>query len=436
MNHTLIKLPKSQIELEITLPFPEFEPHVKRAANALSEEHDIEGFRRGKAPYDIIKQKFGEHQIYERAAERAVRKTYPTIIEELEDVPPQGLKEFTPIGSPEITITKLAPGNELIYKAKFSLMPHVELPDYAAIAQRHVKEKKEVDVTDEEIAKTLEWIRESRMEQIPVPREAQNGDAVEIDFQIRHNGVKWENGESRNHPLVVGKKAFMPGFEEHLAGMKAGDEKNFSLTLPDDWHDKPLAGKMIDVHVKMNVVKERKIPKLTDEFVKQLGAFDSVDALKQNIRDGLLQEKKEKETQRVRMGIIEAIAKDMNAEIPNVLVERELEKMFDELKQGIEQMGMKWEDYLLHIKKTMQDLRVEWHSEAQKRVKIALSLHEIADKEHIEPRMEEIREKSNDLLRQFGNSDDTQKNIDPDRLQGYAKGILKNEKVFEFLETR
>lgn len=435
MTYTFIKLPKSEIELKVTLPFPEFELHVKREAAALSEEHDIEGFRRGKAPYDVIKQKFGEHEIYERAAEHAIRKTYPMLIEELEDNPPEGIKDFAPIGTPEITITKLAPGNELIFKAKFSLMPIVELPDYITIARKRAAEKKDAEVTDEEIAKTLEWIRESRMEQIPVEREAQNGDAVEIDFQIRHNGVKWENGESRNHPLVVGKKAFLPGFEEHLAGMKAGDEKDFSLTLPEDWHDKALKGKMIDVHVKMNIVKERKIPELTDEFVKQLGAFESVTALKQNIAVGLLQEKKEKEIQALRVSIIEAIAKNINAEIPEVLVEREREKMFEELKNSIEQMGMQWQDYLLHIKKNVEELRTECRPEAEKRVRIALSLREIARKEHIEPSVAEIQKKSNELLRQFDNTEDAQKKIDPDRLQEYAKGIVKNEKVFELLES-
>ncbi|MDZ4260580.1 MAG: trigger factor family protein, partial [Candidatus Sungbacteria bacterium] len=123
MTHQTTILPKSEIEIEVTLPFEEFELHVKRAATALSEERDIEGFRKGKAPYDAVKQKFGEATIYERAAEHAVRKTYPNIVEDLMATPPEGRKEFLPIGSPDVTIIKLAPGNELIYKVKLSLMP-------------------------------------------------------------------------------------------------------------------------------------------------------------------------------------------------------------------------------------------------------------------------------------------------------------------------
>jgi len=435
MNHKITLLPKSEVEIEITLPFPEFEPHVKRAAAALSEERDIEGFRRGKAPFDAVKNKFGESAIYERAAEHAVRKTYPALVEELEDNPPEGVKEFAPIGQPEITITKLAPGNELIYKAKFSLMPSVELPDYKKIAAKFAGEKKEAEVTDDEIAKTLTWIAESRMEQIPVEREAKDGDAVEVDFVIRHEGVKWENGESRNHPLVVGKKTFIPGFEEHLAGMKTGDEKDFSLTLPEDWRDKALAGRTIDVHVKMNIVKERKIPEINDEFVKQLGAFENVEMLKKNIADGLLQEKQEKEKQRVRVTIIEAIAKEIKTEVPQLLVEREREKMFEELRNSIEQMGMKWEDYLLHINKNLEELRTEWLPEAEKRVRVALALREISRKEHINPTAQEVQEKSDQYLKQFADDTEAHKQIDPDRLREYAKGIVKNEKVFELLES-
>ena len=436
MTHTLTKLPKSEIELEVTLPFPEFESHVKRAALAMSEERDIEGFRRGKAPYDAVKQKFGEAAIYERAAEHAVRKTYPALMEQLEDFPPEGIKQFLPVGSPEITIIKLAPGNELIYKAKLSIMPEIELPDYEQIAKRFAHEKKEVSVDESEIEKTLQWIRESRTEVAVVEHEARDGDSVEVDFEIRHGGVKWENGESKNHPLVIGKNTFIPGFEQQLIGMKAGEEKNVSLSLPGDWRDKALAGKAIDIHVTMKLVKERNIPELTDEFVKRLGAFENLDALKKNISDGILQEKKEKEQQRVRVLIIEAIAKEIKADIPDILIEREREKMTDELKQGIEQMGMKWEDYLSHIKKTVDELKNEWLDEATKRVRVGLALREIAAREKISPTAEEIKLRSDEFLKQYNSPGEAEKQIDPDRLQEYTKGILKNEKVFEFLETQ
>ena len=184
----------------------------------------------------------------------------------------------------------------------------------------------------------------------------------------------------------------------------------------------------------MKCVLERAIPDLTDEFVKQLGTFDSVEHLKKNIADGLLQEKKDKEKQRLRARMIEAIAEESKVEIPEILIERELDTMIQEIQQNIEQMGMKWEGYLLHIKKTIQGLRAEWQSEAAKRVRIALSLRAIAAQEHITPGTEEIEQKAEELLKQYGSPEDTQKQIDHNRLQEYARGIVKNEKVFELLE--
>jgi len=183
-------------------------------------------------------------------------------------------------------------------------------------------------------------------------------------------------------------------------------------------------------------VKERALPELTQDFIKQLGAFDSLAALKKNINDGIYQEKQEKEKQRVRTMIIEQIAKEIKTEIPDLLIEREIDSMREELKNSIEQMGMKWEDYLAHIKKNADDLRAEWRGNAETRVRVGLSLREIAAREKINVSPEEIQARMSEFLRQFKTAEQAEKNIDPERLNEYTKGILKNEKVFELLEAR
>ncbi|MDP3772500.1 MAG: trigger factor [bacterium] len=433
MHHSFTQLPKSEAEILVTIPFGEFEPHVKRAAVVISEETDMEGFRRGKAPYDVVKTKIGESRIYERAADIAIRKTYPDILRKLLAEQPL-LAGNPPIGTPEITVTKLAPGNELQYKAKIAFLPLVELPDYRTITPRIAKEKKEVAVTEDEVDKSIAWIRESRMTRTPVERPAAHGDAVEIDFDIRHGGVKIEGGESKNHPLVIGKGRFLPGVEEQLIGMHIGEEREFSVTMPEEWHQKNFASKALDIKAVMRRIEEAILPELTESFIKTLGTFESVEALKQSIRDGILQEKKEKEKQRVRILIIEAIAKESKAEVPVVLITAEIEKMFNELKSGVQEMGMQWEDYLVHVKKNMEDLRKEWQEEAEKRVLIALILREIAKREKIEPEKEKIEERANQYLMQYGSTDEAHKAIDPKDLYDYMKGIMRNEQVFEFLE--
>ncbi|QQG45661.1 MAG: trigger factor [Candidatus Sungiibacteriota bacterium] len=441
MDYNFTKSLKSQAEIDVSIPFREFEPHLARAATLISEETEIEGFRRGKAPYEIVKQKFGENAIYERAADLAVRKTYPELMQKMLDsgeVSPSR----PPIGRPEITIIKLVPGNDLEFKIRLAVMPEVKLSDYKVIARRVQKEKKAVSITDEEVEKTLEWLRESRAPLITVDRPAQSGDTVEIDFSARggsaSGGEVKDNSpilsESKNHPLVIGQGKFLPGFEDNLIGMKVGDEKSFTLVAPENWHEKSMAGKAFDFIVTMKLVQERKLPELTDESVKNLGDFPSVEALKKSIREGIGKEKEEKEIQRLRALTIEKIAEETKIEVPDVLIEGELDKMFTELKSGVEQMGMKWEDYLLHIKKGVEELQKDWRDEAEKRVRIALVLREIAKVEKIEPTAEEIETRANQLLSQYKSVEDAKKHIDAEELKEYTKGILKNQKVFEFLE--
>lgn len=435
MTYTLTKLPKSEIEIRVEVPFSEFEPHVRRAATLISDEHDIEGFRRGKAPYTVVQQQFGEAAIYARAADIAVRKLYPQLIDRL--VTHNEIAErHPPIGKPKISVTKLAPGNEFLFSVTLSLLPEVTLPNYKTIARNAQSQKKEVAASEKEIDEVLSWIRESRTNKIPVARAAQQGDAVEIDFTVRHNDVAMESGKSRNHPLIIGKGKFLPGFEDQLVDMQKNEKKTFILTAPDNWHDKALAGKTLDFEVIMKSIEERQTPELTDEFAKNVGKFSSVQELRQSIHDGIVQEKQEKELQRVRTLMIEEVARRATIEVPEVLILSELEKMLADLKTSIENTGIKWEDYLLHIKKTIDELRGDMREEAERRVRIALCLRTIADDEHIQPDKEEVEMRAHEIVRQYKDLRDAASALDPKELREYTLGILRNEKVFTFLETQ
>ena len=434
MEYQLTKQPKSEIEIFVSLPFSEFEPHTKRAAVLISENIEIEGFRRGKAPYDRVKNRVGESAIYERAADVAVRATYPEVLTRLGES-----GELSPahptIGKPEITVTKLAPGNPLEYKVRVAVLPKTILPDYKAIARRIRGDRKTQTATDEEVTAALEWLRESRVSLITVDRPAARGDRVEVDFEIRADGVKIADGASTNHPFTLGQGKFIPGFEEKIEGMKKDEEKAFSLIVPDDWRDKAFAGRALDITAVLKLVQERKQPNLTDEFAKGMGNFASMDAMKESVREGILAEKTEKEIQRVRAASIAEIAKDAKMDVPRVLIDAEVEKMTDELRRGIAEMGMSWPDYLLHIKKTEEALKAEWRAEGENRVRTALVLREIGMKEHIEPSEEELALRERQLLENLRTAAEAERTIDPVELREYAKGVLRNEKVFELLEA-
>lgn len=437
MNVEIISEKKSQIEFEITLPHEEFEPSVKRAAALFSEEKEFEGFRKGKAPYDIIKKEIGEHAIYERGAEVAIRKIYSeALAKALTTLREKDGKEKTPIGPPEITVTKLAPGNELIAKVRLSLLPDVILPDYRKEAVRiRTKEKKEIQVTDGDVTRAIDWVRESRATEVDAGRAAQKGDSVEVDFEIEEGGRTIEGGESHNHPLIIGKGKFIPGFEDELIGMTKNEQKSFSLIVPDTWHDKALHGKTLNIRTTLKEVRERTVPELTDDFVKTLGDFPTKEKFEESVREGLTEERKEKEKERIRMQIIQEIAAKAEIDIPELLIETELTKMLDELKSGITQMGMKWDEYLSQIKKAPEELRVEWREEAEKRVRVALSLKEIAEKEDIRAPEEEVEKRSQEFLSRYKTVKDAEEEIDPESLREYTRGVVRNEKVFAFLET-
>lgn len=435
MAFELKKLPKSEAEVLITLPFAEFEPYLERALDKIVDETELKGFRKGKAPRDLVARHAGEGAILERAADAAVHGTYAGIFERVAtEWKSNNHKDFFPIGHPDVTVTKLARGNDFQYKVKLAVLPDVTLPDYKKIAAHARKEKKDISVTEEEIEKTIQWIRESRSPLVAVSRPVQDNDSVEIDFEIRHGGEPVQEGVSKNHPLVIGKGKFIPGFEDQLVGMKTGEEKAFSLTAPEDWHQKAFAGKELEYKVSMNSVQERILPPLDDAFAKNLGHFDSFAALAANVRDGLTQEKQEKEVQRIRALAIEEIAKEVTIEIPDILVDRELQKTIDELKVNVEQMGLEWASYLNHVKKSEVDLHTDLRPEAERRVRIALTLRAIAEGEHLEPSDKEVEERAQEVLKQYTSAGDAAKGIDSGQLREYARGILKNEKVFEFLE--
>ena len=429
MKVNIKKLSSNQIELEIEISAVKMENYFQLAASELSKDMKIAGFRPGKVPIKIVEREKGSQKLYNQAANLAIQKTLAKAILDLPD--DKTGNQIKIVGQPDIIVLQIAQGNPMKYKATFSIIPKVELANYKGLK---IKRKK-LKVEDKEVDKSLDYIQKSRAKLITVNRPAKKGDRVEIDFITRSSGVKIEGGESKNQPILLGESHFIPGFEEKLIGMKDGEEKEFSLTVPQDWPRENLANKNLDFQIKMNLVQERDIPKLSDEFAKSLGKFQSLSHLKENIKKGLLQEKKIKDKERIKRELIEKIAEHSETNIPQALIDIELNKMVEELRQGLSgNMGLDFNKYLSQIKKTIEDLKKEWQDQAQKRVKISLVLRAIAKKEKIEVSQEEIESRINEDLKRYPNTEEVKKNIDSNLLKEYTKGVLRNEKVFELLE--
>lgn len=422
------KLPKSQVEFEVTVAWADWEKYLDKAAEEVSEELKFPGFRPGKAPRKLVEQRVGEGVLLNNAAEKAVQKSYVDFVTR---------EKLDVIGNPEITIEELASGKDFTYKVKVAVMPEVKVKEDYKKDIKKINEDfagKSAEPTEDEINHELEHLANSRVKLVTVNREIKKDDSAEIDFTVSVGGVPIENGTSKNHPVVVGKGVFIPGFEDNLIGMKEGEEKEFELEFPEDYHKKDLAGKPANFKVKVNLVQERQTPEINDEFAKSLGSFENLEALKKNLKEGIEHENKHKIEEERRTQYLDMIVEKTEVDLPEVLIHEEIHKMLDEFEQQTMAMGMNLDQYLSQLKKSKDDLEKDWEPQAEKRVKSALALREIVKMEEIKIDAKDIEAEMNKTLQYYKNIKDFEKNIDMERLYSYTKGVLENEDVFKRLE--
>jgi trigger factor len=426
MKHKINKLPKSEVEIEAEISAGDFENYIKKAKQELTKEIKVDGFRPGKAPPEIAEQKLAEDKILDQATRIAIEAEYPKIIKE---------EKLEVIGRPEVSILKVAKDNPLVFKIKVALVPEVKLPDYQKVAEDIQKNRpKEFNISKEEINSAINWLLRSRAKYVKANHPVEKGNFVEIDFESESDDKPIKDGSSKNHPLILGEGRFMPGFEEKILGMKEDEKKEFSLKAPGDYYRSELANKDIKFKVKVRSVQDIELPEFNDEFLKSLGNFDSKEALEKSINEGLVEGKKTKEKENFRSTLIEAIAKDTNMELPEVLVQGELEKMLEEIILDAKRLNLKIEDYLKQIKKTPDELIVELRPEAEKRAQIGLTLEALAKKENIKLDEKEVEDRLNEYLKKFASIKEAKEKVDLDKLRVYTEGVLRNEKVFERLE--
>jgi trigger factor len=427
INSEIKKLPNSQIEFKVIVSWDDWKKYIDQAVSDFSQEIKIEGFRPGKAPRDMVEKKVGTDALLNAAAEKAVQGTYPKVVAD---------NKADVIGAPKAEILKLAEGNDLEYKVVTATMPVATLKPWKDQIKKINKEyaKRKTEVTEEEVEKELQDITKSRVQNITVDRAAQDGDNVVLDFEVKRSGVPIENGSSKNHPLILGRGVFIPGFEQQVVGMKAGEIKDFELTFPKDYHAKDLAGNPAQFTVTVKEVQERKSPEVSDEFARSLGKFKDLEEMRSSIKEGMKEEKKQADKEKRRTDFIEALIGLLEVDIPEVIIHEELHKMISEFELQLQGMGMTFDQYLEKIGKSIDDLEKEWEPQATKRVKAALVLEEVAKEKEIEPTSEEIEAEINKTLAQYKKIKDVEKNIDLKKLYDYIKGMLKNEKVLEMME--
>jgi len=369
MKSRIKKLPNSEVELEIEVSAEELNRFIEKARFNLGKNLEVKGFRKGKVPKEFIEKEIGKEKILIEAANLTVEENYKKAVLE---------NKIEAIFHPKIEIKKLALGNPFIFSAKTAVLPEVTLPDYKEIASN--VERKEVVVEDKEIDSALKWLQKSRAKFTVKNQAAQNSDFVEIEYSSSQIGQ-----EAQKDAFTLGQGHFLPGFEEKIIGMKSGEEKE-NITLNKD-------GKEILLKVKIISVQNVELPELNDEFVKSLGKFDNLDALKKNVKQGLVLEKEQIEKQRARQEILEKIGEKTKIKIPDVLIGNEQKQMLENLKKMVfERLKTSFQDYLKKLGKTENQVSDSFLLPAQKKVRNYLILREIGKKEKIGLDREESKE--------------------------------------------
>ncbi len=410
------------MELTIELSHDRLQKYLSRAAEDISRELNIPGFRPGKAPYELVEKRVGAQRILQHAAEYAVQDSYPEAIMQL---------KLITIGSPKIELRKLAPGNPLVYSATVALLPEITLGDYTKFKEK----KKTVAIEPKEVDETISNIRRMYGKEKRVNRRARKGDKVEIDLAIFRDKVPIDGGETKNHPVVIGESKFIPGFEEKLIEMGENEKKQFALTFPGNYHNKNLADKEATFHVTVKGVYEIELSPLDDAFAKTVANLEKMEDLRKRIEDNIRTEKTEREQQRFELALLdEVIGRSKFGDIPDMLMQNELDRMIHELKSDIEHRGMKFEDYLQSLKKTEEAVRQGLVESAERRIRGALVIREITLREKITVSAQEIADELKREKMLHAGHDHDMSTLESDGYKDYLRTTLTNKKVLRKLE--
>lgn len=424
MQVTVEHKPQSIAAITVELTADEFERYYDEATAHLAKGLTEDGFRPGHVPAALAASRVGERRILEQASRLALEHTYPDIIED---------KGLEPIGAPKAEVLKVARQNPFIYRVEVPVAPEVTLPDWRRIAAGVARET--VSVDDAEVAEALAYLQRSRATLTPVDRPAREGDRLEVDFMVTSGGVPVEGGESTNHPVILGEHRFVPGFEEALVGLKQDEHKTFSLRVPDDFSHKAIAGKDVAFAVTVRRLDERTVPELTDAFAQTIGTFPDLAALRESVREGIQAEKDEAVRNRRRERTLAAIAPQTTVEVPDRLVEAELERTVHEFGHTLEHSGTTLADYLAHLGKTEAAFREGLRPVAAARATHALIIRAIAKAERVAVSDAEVGERSRRILAQFHSAKEAESAVDPGDLAAYTRGVLRTEKVLALLDA-
>lgn len=375
------KLEGNRGVLTVEVDAAEVNKGLDAAFQKVVQKVNVPGFRKGKMPRALFEKRFGVESLYQDALDILLPEAYASAIDET---------GIDPIDRPEIDIEKMEKGQNLVFKATVTVKPEVKLGEYKGLEV----EAFDTTVTDEDVEKEIKTLQE-RQAELVVKEEgtAENGDTVVIDFEGFVDGEAFDGGKAENYSLELGSGSFIPGFEEQLVGTAAGESKDVEVSFPEEYHAAELAGKPAVFKVTVHEIKTKELPALDDEFAKDVDEeVETLDALKEKIKNRLVADKEHQAEHHVRDAVVEAAAANVEVEIPEVMVETEVDRMLNEFGQRLQMQGMNLELYFQFSGQDEAALREQMKEEAVNRVRVNLTLEAVAKAENIEATDEDVQE--------------------------------------------
>ena len=409
----------NEVKLEITVEAEKFENAMKKVYFQNAKYFNIPGFRKGKAPMNIVEKYYGPEIFYEDAFNDVATENYDEALKE---------NNIEVVSRPEVDIKQMEKGKDLIFTVVVQTKPEVELGKYKGIEIKKI----EYTVEDKDIEHELEHMQEHNSRLITVEdRPVEKGDIATIDFEGFVDGVAFDGGKAEGHDLEIGSGSFIPGFEDQVIGMKIEEEKDVVVTFPKEYFSKDLAGKEATFKVKLHEIKKKELPKLDDEFAKDVSEFDTLDELKADIKAKLEKNNAQKAKYETEEEAVKAVCEKAKLDIPSGMIDMEVENMLKDFEQRLSYQGLNLEQYLKMVGKTEEEMKKEYEPQATEAIKSRLTLEAIKKAEKIEATEKEIAEKMEEMAKNYGKK--VEEIQDNENLKSYLKEGIESEKVLEFI---
>ncbi|MDO5377753.1 MAG: trigger factor [Clostridia bacterium] len=421
MSTTVEKISSNKVKLSFDIDAVTFDEAMGKAYLKVRGQVNIPGFRKGRAPRKLIENMYGEGVFYDDAFDMIFDEVYGSAVDE---------NKIEIVDRPEIDIQQIGSGKNLQFTCEVYVVPEVTLGEYKGVSVK----KQTTEVTDAQVEAKVEEERAKQASEVSVDdRPVKDGDTVDLDYAGSVDGVAFAGGTAEGQTLKIGSHTFIPGFEEQMVGMSIGEEKDLDVTFPESYHAEELAGKQAVFHVKVNAITETQLPELDDDFAKDISEFDTLDEYKADVRAKLEAQAAESDKNAFTNAVIEKVVENASVDIPEAMIERQIDSMMRDFEYRLRSQGLKLEDFMKYTGQDEKAFRASYRDQAEKSVKAHLVLTAIEKAEAIDATQEQIDEQIAQFAPQMGKSVEELKETLTDSDREYFKADAVRDNAIKFL---